>query len=269
MKKIIICSIVTMFMVCGIARADLHVTFDFETSWTGDYADGWENTAYRHGDPPVGQMMQQTTLAHSGSYGMMLIADSVPEDWMWWAAVNPIDVSSDAMLKQYDPWVSVWYYDEQLDNVAGQMFAVPSWVNMYIDGSEDWTDVQFGGRFNVTDDYYYVAAGESNPGWEDTGEARSTGWHQLKMQLSSTDGRIHFYLDGTEVGTSWRDDYIDLGSEIGLYTMFLDPLSAWGEDKPYTIWDDFEFGSTVPLPGAVLLGILGLGAVGIKLRKYA
>jgi len=25
----------------------------------------------------------------------------------------------------------------------------------------------------------------------------------------------------------------------------------------------------VPVPGAVLLGILGLGAVGIKLRKYA
>jgi len=31
----------------------------------------------------------------------------------------------------------------------------------------------------------------------------------------------------------------------------------------------FDLESTVPVPGAVLLGLLGLGAAGIKLRKYA
>lgn len=30
-----------------------------------------------------------------------------------------------------------------------------------------------------------------------------------------------------------------------------------------------EFGAVVPVPGAVLLGIIGLGAVGIKLRRFA
>ena len=35
-----------------------NVQFDFNTSWSGDYAPGWENSAYRHGDPPVGRMME-------------------------------------------------------------------------------------------------------------------------------------------------------------------------------------------------------------------
>ncbi len=33
--------------------------------------------------------------------------------------------------------------------------------------------------------------------------------------------------------------------------------------------DNVQFGSVVPLPGALLLGLLGLGAAGLKLRKYA
>ena len=90
------------------------------------------------------------------------------------------------------------------------------------------------------------------------------------MQLDSVDGKIHFYVDGVEKGTSYRDDYVDLGSEMGLYTMFNDPLSDW-DPKPYTIWDDVEFGSDyggemlVPEPAAVLL--LGLPMLLIRRRR--
>lgn len=258
---------ISPFLALGVANADYHVTYDFETAWSGDYAAGWENTAYRHGAPPVGKMMQQTTISHSGSYGMQLIAESAPVGTMFWAAVNPSTVDASAMQKQFDPYVSAWYYDERATSVAGQLFAVPSWVNMYTAG-EDWTDIQFGGRYTATNDYYYVAAGESSPGWQDTYVGRTSGWHNLKMQLSSTDGRVHFYLDDVAVGASYRNDYIDLGSEIGLYTMFLAPLSGWGDAKPSTIWDDFEFGSTAPVPGALLLGMLGFGAAGMKLRRF-
>jgi hypothetical protein len=250
-----------------------HVTFDFETSWAGDYAPGWENTSYRHGPPPVGKMMEQVSGGFTGN-GMKLIADSVPETWMWWAAVNPIDVDAEAMRKVYDPWISVRYYDEGstiADDPAGQLFAVPSWTNLYLEsGTEDWTDVQFGARFTAEDNYYFVACGENNPGWVDTGVVRpssSPAWHQLKMQLSSADGKIHFSIDGTEVGTSWRSDYEDLGTEIGLYTMFNDPLSGW-DPKPSTTWDDFEYGSSyVPEPVTMLGVMLGIGGLAGYVRR--
>ncbi|MCP4712678.1 MAG: hypothetical protein GY869_28970 [Planctomycetes bacterium] len=252
------------------ANTSYHVKFDFDTSWAGDYAPGWENSAYRHGAPPIGKMMEQIAGGYSGS-GMKLVADSVPESWMWWARVNVIDVNATAMLKEFDPWVSVMYFDEGLANAAaGQMGIVPSWVNPYIAGGEDWTDVQFGARDNVTDNYYSVACGENMIGWVDTGVARPTttpGWVNLKMQLSSADGKIHFYINGVEAGAaSYRDDYMDIAN-LGLYTRFAPPLSNWTE-SPYTVWDDFEFGSSfVPAPGAIILAGLGLGMVGWLRRK--
>jgi hypothetical protein len=42
-----------------------------------------------------------------------------------------------------------------------------------------------------------------------------------------------------------------------------------GVDYKWPTMDHFYVGSPVPVPGAVLLGILGLSAAGIKLRKFA
>lgn len=220
-----ICALALLASLCSVVHADPYsVTFDFEDSWDGDYAPGWENAAYRHGEAPVGKMMEQVDGGHTGS-GMKLTADSVPEDWMWWASVEPTtaSVNPGAMAKEYNPYVSVWYYDEghsaDKDDPAGQLYAVPSWVNNYNAAGEDWTDIQVGARFTAEDKYYYVAAGEDSPGWQDTGVSRPTdsaAWHQLKIQLSSDDGKVHFYVDGSEVGSTYRADYVDLGQTIGL-----------------------------------------------------
>ncbi len=264
MKKLLLVLAATSLMLGAIAtaRAEYIVKHDFETSWTGDYAPGWENTDYRHGTPPVGKMMEQVSGGYTGN-GMKLTADSVPEDWMWWAGVSVTGVDANAMKKEYDPWVSVRYYDEgsspTANDAAGQLMAVPSWVNPYTGAGEDWTDIQFGARDDVEDNYYYVSCGEDMVGWVDTEESRDSGWHQLKMQLSSTDGYVHFYLDDVEVGTSHRNDYEDLMG-LGLYTRFAAPLSVW-DPKPSTLWDDFEFGSSVPEPTTVA-GLIGLLATG-------
>jgi len=279
-------SLILTFAVGSTAMGQYYVHHDFDTSWTGDYAPGWENTLYRHGEAPVGKMMEFYAGGRNGTGGMRLIAASTPEDWMWWAAVNPSDVNPLAMQIQYDPWVSVWYYDEGWDTEAswnpdlhrvGQLNAVPSWTNNYIDtddppdgiGDEDWTDVQFGARCNQAppnDQYYYVAVGEGHPGWQNTGVDRTEGWHQLKMQLLSSDGMIHFYLDGSPVGTSYRDDYADLVG-IGLMIQFTDPLSSWVHHKPWTIWDEFEYGSTCPEPASLtVLALGGLALFRIKRR---
>ncbi|MCI0496031.1 PEP-CTERM sorting domain-containing protein [candidate division KSB1 bacterium] len=259
MKKLFTFTCILVLILTGSINAQYTILFSdgFETAWApGNYAAGWVSAAYRHGNAPIAIMQQQNTYVHSGNYGLKLIAQSVPQTWMWWAAVEVENLSSVALDKQYNPYVSAWYYDEREAGRAGQLYAVPEWV---VD--EDWTDVQFGARFSVTDNYYYVTAHKTGgPGWQNTGVARSIGWHQLKFQLSSTDGAIHFYLDGNFVGLSTRNDYTNLGTAIGLYTMFDDPLSGW-DPKPFTIWDDFEVGSTIPEPGTFLL--LGFGLIGL------
>jgi hypothetical protein len=288
MKKLtIILAIVGLCLAIGSrARAAVQATFDFDDSWSADYTPGWENLSYRHGLPPVGKMMEYTAGGRNGTGGMKLIADSTPESWMWWAGVGVMNVNPAAMQKEHAPWISVWLYDEGFDTTAnalqkaGQMLCVPSWVNPYISGSEDWTDVQFGAveyKDPPSDNYYYVAVGEGHPGWQDTTVGRvEDGWVQLKMQLSSTAGEgITFSLRTNEnhlfqvVGTSYRTDYVDLGTEIGLYTRFTTPLDDWGTDKPAILWDDYSFGSNfdgpafVPEPASIIIwGLLGAGCAG-------
>lgn len=272
MKRLInlSCFVALLFSIVVPLKAVSYRTLfedDFETAWAGDYAPGWVNAAYRHGTPPIGKMMQQTTTSHSGSHGLKLTADSVPQDWMWWAAVEVDNLPHKALAKKHDPYVSVWYYDELGDLSAGQLYAVPDWVNPYLPGGEDWTDVQYGGRFGANNDnYYHVAVGESHPGWQDTGVSRTNTWHNLKFQLSSADGHIHFYHNDVSVGKSYRNDYTNLGTAIGLYTMFQPKLSDFGNDKPYTIWDDFKVASTVPETGTTFI-LLGTGFLGLAIAS--
>jgi hypothetical protein len=266
MKRTILPLLIVALFLAVVSPASAYLYQDnFETSWSGDYAAGWDNEGYRHGDAPVA-IMQQTDISYGGSYGVKIIADSVPGNLgfdPWWAIVFNTNVNISAMTKQYDPYIKVMYYDNLATSVGGQLYTVPTGVV-----PDDWTDVQFGSRFNQTDNYYYVTA--PTGGWQDTGVVRSDGWHELKMQLSSLDGYIHFYIDGIEVGVSTRNDYTDLGTGM-LSVMFNPPLSDWGTDKPFIIYDNFEVGSTspVPLPGAVWL--LGSGLVGLGLwgrRKF-
>ncbi len=257
MKTLITICVVMILAACSAAFADYSVIYDFETSWTGDYADGWANEDYRHGAGPLATMEQidLTSRGRSG-FGAKISVDSVAADSQFWGTVQATDVLAGSMDKQYDPWFKADFYDDMRDKVGGQLYAVPSLVT----GPDDWTDMQLGVRRNTgLTDYYYT----SIPGtWADTGEPRSEGWHELKMQLSSLDGYIRLYIDDTQVGISIRNDYTDLGTLV-LSTMFWPPLSDWGADA-YSVWDDAEFGSTIPEPTTLCL--LGLGVLSL-IRK--
>ena len=74
----------------------------------------------------------------------------------------------------------------------------------------------------------------------------------------SLDGGAHTYL--TIMGAVETDDITEYGFRVmGLMT---------GQDGNPSQGDAFHV-SVVPVPGAILLGLLGLGAAGIKLRKFA
>lgn len=245
------------------ANASVLFADGFEASWSGDYAPGWENTTYRHGVAPVAQMMQQSSTAHSGSYGLRLIVDANP-DSLFWVAVNPNSIPTAALDKQYNPYFSAWYYEENKASVAGQIFAVP---DTPIADNDDWTDIQFGGRRNDSGaNFSFIAASMNLPSaWVDTGVARTGGWHQIMMQLLDSDGKIHFTLDGVEVGATTRADYTNLGT-VGLYTMFNTAVLGAGVDQ-YTLWDDVRVGSDVPEPATLALAGIALAGLAASRRR--
>lgn len=265
MKKltIVVFMGVLALMMAGPASAYVYQD-NFETAWTGNYAPGWQNEGYRWGETPVA-IMTQTTTAKSGSYGVKITADSVVRSSDYWSIVYNENVNAYAMQKQFDPYIKVWYYDNVVTTPlarTGQLYAIPLAVT-----TPDWTDIQFGGRIrtDIPINYYYVSSQWVGTAWSDTGVARTEGWHELMFQLSSTDGKVHFYLDGNAVGTSPRSDLTNLDTGM-LAVMFQAPLGDWGVNKPYAIFDNFEAGSTstIPLPGAVWLlgsGLAGLGLI--------
>jgi len=105
-----------------------------------------------------------------------------------------------------------------------------------------------------------------------------------------------FYLDSSyyDDGGFWYSD-TDLNADKmdhmvafrgkNIDTVQIDPWSAglWTDGEYVFAWEDLKASeadndyedfvvmveSIVPVPGALILGVLGLGAVGLKLRKYA
>lgn len=248
MKKFLLLGVVVLVFSMVASANAYNFQDNFSTPWIGDYAPGWDNEGYRWGIEPVATM-QQVTVAGRNAVNVSVV--SVNQGWEWWGVVYNKNINTSAMDKQYNPYMKVSYYDDGGINRGGQLYAVPT--TSYTPQADDWTDVQFGSRFNQAGSYYYHAAAPiNNPAWTDTGVARTAGWHDLKIQLSSTDGMLHFYIDGAAVGTSERNDYTNLDT-IMLGTMFQAPLSNWGDNKPYATFANVEVGSTspVPIPGAL------------------
>ena len=104
-----------------------------------------------------------------------------------------------------------------------------------------------------------LAFGNDDPGWSNPGDTAV----------------LTAFLGGTQVGQAVvvmnRNDIMD--QTIGLSGLVFDQatffynVTAWASGLIEVV-DNIEF-NVVPVPGAVLLGLLGLSAAGIKLRKFA
>jgi hypothetical protein len=120
------------------------------------------------------------------------------------------------------------------------------------------------------------------------------GGSELNLDLSGYDGiSVPFSNDNDDItsvalyftanGTTYTSSYVELDEdEKQTLTWVFSSIPDTDDidDIGFYIKDDFLGGdypsdpdayhiSVVPVPGAVLLGILGLGVAGIKLRKYA
>ena len=74
----------------------------FETTWSGDYAPGWQNAPYaleEDNGNSVAKMQQISGTVHSGSYATKVIADSVPASWFYWASVESTQIPLANMAK--------------------------------------------------------------------------------------------------------------------------------------------------------------------------
>lgn len=163
----------------------------------------------------------------------------------------------------------------------------------YLDGV--WAPSKSG---TVTYDYY--ATGTSSLYWDALSlhfDLSPVGWQNIKS------AQLAFYTQQGAYATSWHHyevlqgamnpahediapvpgtpaSLVDFGNHgsNGLVGWLYAPIpSAWitgdGFNVTLRLWnariDQVQLLATVPIPGAVLLGVLGLGAAGVRLRRFA
>lgn len=167
--------------------------------------------------------------------------------------------------------------DQQPMGIYGVGAALPMQYNSTGFGINlDWI-------FNTWDSYN--APVDNHTGYWDSWSATITKgdyyWNKTLSDPITTDLNIEeiILLEG---GTSYLDG--NLETYVGSGTFFYAP-SAVGEQYYLNLvldtatspdstvgmpsWGEFNNVTVTPVPGAFLLGILGLGAAGLKLRKYA
>ncbi|OHB74369.1 MAG: hypothetical protein A2Z25_23285 [Planctomycetes bacterium RBG_16_55_9] len=199
--------------------------------------------------------------------------------WAGWAAY---DVDGQAWANWFAvdiPW------DNTPANMSG-MYVIQEDFLLQVDPSTAGSQGGSGG--NWYDDDYWNHDDTSGLGeFFDAGSASSDRYYFFSLSLPANTwgvwydadreldfdygGSEHFILSGTVDSYFNRDGYFYgiLTDDNGEYNGYFGPTHD--EGQPDLVDAVFHAGHAepVPLPGAVLLGVLGLSVAGIKLRKFA
>ena len=120
------------------------------------------------------------------------------------------------------------------------------------------------GSFAVTDTNGDIISGNLAGAWSRIGPSNVFGGvlNNVSFANNSSDSTFNGHLGSVSMtfpqAMPWHGSLIQLSS-----------TGTWFSQGSYTTRSGSVDASVVPVPGAVLLGILGLGAVGVKLRKFA
>ena len=103
-------------------------------------------------------------------------------------------------------------------------------------------------------------------------DATTDNWILMDYALNAGSGAgdIFAYIPESAFSGASPEEYLYLYSEFGGSGDDNYPLSGNLSNAGFEEWAvQVSSGSIVPIPSAVILGILGLGVVGVRLRKYA
>ena len=181
-------------------------------------------------------------------------AESSSENVLNWVGYNPGTNASDKVFGTNT------YYGATMEYAVG--FA----GNLSITGGpgDNFASVLIGlGSSPSTETYtgfYLPISNDNQQTWEYKLYVDTTGTDYLSPSWTSISGPAYKTLTLDFGG----DVDFDNVTDIGFIVQFNKSTTGEGTNSS----DDFHT-SVVPVPGAVILGILGLGVVGLKLRKYA
>jgi hypothetical protein len=89
------------------------------------------------------------------------------------------------------------------------------------------------------------------------------------LNAGSGAGDIFAYIPESAFDGASDEDFLYLYSEFGGSGNLTYPMAGNVANAGFEEWAVQESATVVPVPAAVLLGVLGLGVMGLKLRKFA
>jgi hypothetical protein len=236
---------------------------DFEANVSGSVWFPWGNP------PPGDSQLVTTSTNHNHTPAGSKSARANASDPAYWTGYADFGATAGKIV------ASAWLYEDFSNNGTNGAQPVTNMFSLYGNGS--WPGV-FSDYIQIGVVPFYPAGGTgygfrtryndaTGAGIINANVARKAGWTQLGIEVDALGdgGQIRFYIDGNQVGTSFRAGAN--GGAGSLSAVDLRYVRIGNNSKTYeNFWyDDI---SVVPEPSSLIIAGLGcLGLVGYAVRR--